>query len=82
MIDELHREYLTIVHCEDSAERFIQNALAPLPISQVALDSQTREALVTVDSARATETTKIEQSNVRLASELTGWNIILGGVQE
>ena len=82
MVDELNREYLTVVRWEESAERFIRNALCPLPISKVALDPQTREASVTIDGSRATESTKVEQSNVRLASELTGWNIILGGVQE
>jgi N utilization substance protein A len=82
MVDELNREYLTVVRWEESAERFIRNALAPLPISNVALDPQTRKALVTIDSPPATESTKIEQSNVRLASELTGWNITLSGAQE
>jgi N utilization substance protein A len=82
IFDELNREYLTVVRWEESAERFIRNALSPLPISNVALDLQSREALVTIDRAGATDGTKIEQSNLPLVSELTGWSIILPGVQE
>jgi transcription termination/antitermination protein NusA len=82
MVDQLNPEHLTIVRWEESAERFIRNALTPLPISNVALDAQTREAVIAIDSARATESTNIEPSNVRLVSKLTGWNVTLSGVQE
>jgi len=79
---ELNREYLTVVRWDESPERFIRNALAPLPISRVVLDPQTRAALVTIDPASATESTKEEDSDLRLVSELTGWKVALGGVQE
>jgi transcription termination/antitermination protein NusA len=76
MVAELKREFLTVVWCEESAERFIRNALTPLSISKVELDPHLREALVTINDEGTIESAK-QDSDLRLVSELTGWKITL-----
>ena len=85
MVADLGLEHLTLVRWENSTERFIRNALAGLNLSTVALNSTTREASVTVESAKMVpeqiEPGHPEDSDLLLASELTGWKISLHGQQ-
>ncbi len=69
MVDDFEGEHLTIVRWDDSAERFICNAIGRP--SAVVLDRAAGTALVTVDQPAS------NPSDVRLITELTGWRISL-----
>jgi N utilization substance protein A len=82
MTTELNREYFTVVRWDESPERFITNCFGEVPVSNLALNPVTREAVVSGDSAGmaahlAASWKAREDLELRLISELTGWRVSL-----
>jgi N utilization substance protein A len=82
MTSELNREYLTVVRWDESPERFITNSFGELPVSDLALNPATHEALVSgdttgMDAHLAANWKRREDLELRLISELTGWRVSL-----
>ena len=75
-------EYFTVVRWENSPERFIANALAPVHASNVAINPVTHEAVASIDQKTIDKyfdqswTTR-EELELRLISQLTGWKVSL-----
>ncbi len=76
IINELHGERMDLVpYVENNMEKYIGNSLNPAKVLRVALDTEKRNARVTVaDDMLSLAIGKLGQ-NVRLAARLTGWHI-------
>src|SRR5205085_12301533 len=70
-----------ILHSEDPA-KFVINALAPAEISSIVVDEEKHSMDVVVDEENLAIAIGRLGQNVRLASELTGWELNLMSVEE
>jgi len=75
VVNELQGEKIDIIPWTDDAASFIVNALAPAEISKVVLDEETRRIEVVVAEDQLSLAIGRRGQNVRLASQLTGWDI-------
>ncbi|MDQ6993383.1 MAG: transcription termination factor NusA [Mariprofundus sp.] len=82
VVNELHGEKIDIIEWTEDPATFVINALAPADIERVMVD----EATNTIEAAVSEENLAIaigrRGQNVRLASDLTGWQIELMGSGE
>ena len=81
----LGTERLQVIPWCDTTEDLISNALLPSEtdcISGVLLDPKTRSAYLEIKSGKLSKAIGRDGINVRLASELTGWNIKITRSQE
>lgn len=74
------QEKIDIIEWSDDAVQFITNALSPAKIVSVTLDESKQEARVEVAEDQLSLAIGRGGQNVRLASELTGWNISLASM--
>jgi transcription termination/antitermination protein NusA len=70
-------ERLTFVRWSDSPEELIRGVVAPARVKQVTLDHQTRRAQMVCGAKDASRLTSDGGLTLRLASELTGWDLEL-----
>ncbi|MDX2157685.1 MAG: transcription termination factor NusA, partial [Hyphomicrobiaceae bacterium] len=75
VVNELQGEKIDIIQWNDDAATFIVNALAPAEVSKVVLDEDTNRIEVVVDERQLSLAIGRRGQNVRLASQLTGWDI-------
>ncbi len=75
VVNELQGEKVDIIQHNDDAASFIVNALAPAEVSKVVLDEDTNRIEVVVDEKQLSLAIGRRGQNVRLASQLTGWDI-------
>ncbi len=75
VVNELQGEKIDIIQWSDDAATFIVNALAPAEVSKVVLDEDTNRIEVVVDERQLSLAIGRRGQNVRLASQLTGWDI-------
>jgi len=75
IIDELGGEKIDVIMWSDDAEDFIKQALSPAKVASVELNTQTKEAIVSVAEDQFSLAIGRGGQNVRLAAELTGWKI-------
>jgi len=75
VISELAGERIDIVLWSDDPVTFIINALAPAEISGITVDEEKHSMDVVVDDDNLAQAIGRNGQNVRLASELTGWEI-------
>jgi N utilization substance protein A len=77
VIDELRGERIDIIKWSDSLETLIQNGLKPatIDINNIYPDIDTRSAVVIVDEDQQSLAIGKKGQNVRLASQLCGWDI-------
>jgi N utilization substance protein A len=75
VVNELHGEKIDIIEWTDDPAAFVVNALAPAEIDRVMVDEERN----TIEVACAEDNLAIaigrRGQNVRLASELSGWNV-------
>ncbi|NOR72394.1 MAG: transcription termination/antitermination protein NusA [Mariprofundaceae bacterium] len=75
VVNELHGEKIDIIEWTDDPAAFVVNALAPAEIDRVMVDEEKN----TIEVACAEDNLAIaigrRGQNVRLASELSGWNV-------
>ncbi len=75
VVNELQGEKVDIIQWSPDAATFIVNALAPAEVSKVVLDEDTNRIEVVVPEAQLSLAIGRRGQNVRLASQLTGWDI-------
>ncbi|ATX81916.1 NusA antitermination factor [Mariprofundus ferrinatatus] len=77
VVNELHGEKIDIIEWTEDPAVFVVNALAPAEIERVLVDETTNTIEVAVSEENLAIAIGRRGQNVRLASELTGWNIEL-----
>ncbi len=75
VVNELQGEKIDIIQWSPDAATFIVNALAPAEVVKVVLDEDTRRIEVVVPDDQLSLAIGRRGQNVRLASQLTGWDI-------
>jgi N utilization substance protein A len=75
VVQELQGERIDIIPWNGDPATFIVNALAPAEVSKVVLDEDTRRVEVVVPDDQLSLAIGRRGQNVRLASQLTGWQI-------
>ena len=82
VVNELQGEKVNIIQWNPEAASFIVNALAPAEVSKVVLDEDSNRIEVVVPEGQLSLAIGRRGQNVRLASQLTGWNIDILTEQE
>ncbi|NWG45447.1 MAG: transcription termination/antitermination protein NusA [Alphaproteobacteria bacterium] len=75
VVNELQGEKIDIIQWSPDAATFIVNALAPAEVSKVVLDEEAERVEVVVPTEQLSLAIGRRGQNVRLASQLTGWDI-------
>jgi N utilization substance protein A len=75
IVNELNGEKIDIVKWDEKSEVYIANTLKPAEGASIALDEQRHCAYVTLPEDQLSLAIGKHGQNVRLASELTGWDI-------
>jgi transcription termination/antitermination protein NusA len=82
VVNELQGEKVDIIQWKENAAEFIVNALAPAEVSKVVLDEDSNRIEVVVPETQLSLAIGRRGQNVRLASQLTGWDIDILTEQE
>ncbi|WP_374567265.1 transcription termination factor NusA [Nitrosomonas sp.] len=82
VISELAGERVDIVLWSEDPATFIINALAPAEISSIMVDEEKHSMDIVVDDDNLAQAIGRGGQNVRLASELTGWELNILTVEE
>jgi len=75
VVNELQGEKIDIIQWSPDSATFIVNALAPAEVAKVVLDEDTQRIEVVVPDDQLSLAIGRRGQNVRLASQLTGWDI-------
>jgi N utilization substance protein A len=75
VVQELQGEKVDIIPWSSEVANFIVNALAPAEVSKVLMDEETNKAEVVVPDDQLSLAIGRRGQNVKLASQLTGWEI-------
>jgi N utilization substance protein A len=75
VVQELQGEKVDIIPWSPEVANFIVNALAPAEVSKVLMDEETTKAEVVVPDDQLSLAIGRRGQNVKLASQLTGWEI-------
>lgn len=75
VVAELQGEKIDIIPWSSDPATFVVNALAPAEVAKVVLDEETRRIEVVVPDDQLSLAIGRRGQNVRLASQLTGWDI-------
>ncbi|SMF00778.1 NusA antitermination factor [Alteromonadaceae bacterium Bs31] len=79
---ELGNERIDIVLWDDNPAQFVINAMAPAEIESIVVDEETNSMDLAVDEDNLAQAIGRGGQNVRLASELSGWEINVMSVDE
>jgi len=82
VVNELQGEKIDIIQWNEDPASFIVNALAPAEVSKVVLDEEADRIEVVVPEGQLSQAIGRRGQNVRLASQLTGWDIDIMTEQE
>ena len=82
VVNELQGEKIDIIQWSPDIATFVVNALAPAEVSKVVLDEDRERIEVVVPDAQLSLAIGRRGQNVRLASQLTGWDIDILTEQE
>jgi len=82
IIEELNGERIDVIQWEDNMVKFIEAALAPAKIHRILLDEKTKRASVYVNPDQRPLAIGKQGQNVRLASNLTGYEIDILDVKD
>ena len=82
VVNELQGEKVDIIQWNPDAASFIVNALAPAEVSKVVLDEDSARIEVVVPESQLSLAIGRRGQNVRLAPQLTGWDIDILTEQE
>ena len=82
VVNELQGEKVDIIQWKNEPAEFIVNALAPAEVTKVVLDEDTNRIEVVVPESQLSLAIGRRGQNVRLASQLTGWDIDILTEQE
>lgn len=79
---ELGNERIDIVLWDDNPAQLVINAMAPAEVESIVVDEDARSMDVAVNQDNLAQAIGRSGQNVRLASELTGWDINVMSVEE
>lgn len=83
IINECHGEKIDVILYSEDPAVFIVNSMQPAKVAKIIVDEDTRTAAVVVNEDQQSLAIGRRGQNVRLASQLTGWNIdVMNEVQE
>jgi N utilization substance protein A len=83
VINECHGEKIDVILFSDDPAPYIVNAISPAKVVRIVVDEDTHGAIVVVNEDQQSLAIGRRGQNVRLASQLTGWNIdVMNEVQE
>lgn len=82
VISELAGERVDIILWSDDPATFVVNALAPAEISSIMVDEEKHSMDIVVDEDNLAQAIGRGGQNVRLASELAGWDLNIMTVEE
>ncbi len=80
--NELSGERVDIILWDENPAQFVINAMAPAEVASIIVDEDTRIMEVAVDEENLAQAIGRGGQNVKLASELTGWDINVISVAE
>ncbi len=80
--NELGNERIDIVLWDDNPAQFVINAMAPAEIESIVMDEETGSMDIAVNQDNLAQAIGRGGQNVRLASELTGWDINVMSVED
>src|SRR5665213_2436961 len=75
VVNELQGEKIDIIQWSEDVATFVVNALAPAEVAKVVLDEEVERIEVVVPDEQLSLAIGRRGQNVRLASQLTGWDI-------
>ena len=75
VINECHGEKIDVILYSEDPAVFIVNAMQPAKVAKIIVDEDTHTAAVVVTEDQQSLAIGRRGQNVRLASQLTGWNI-------
>jgi len=75
VVNELHGEKIDIIPWNEDAATFIVNAIQPAEVTKVVMDEDAQRIEVVVPDEQLSQAIGRRGQNVRLASQLTGWDI-------
>ncbi len=75
VINELHGEKIDIIQWSNDPATYVINALTPAEVTKVVIDEDNKRIEVVVPTEQLSIAIGRRGQNVRLASQLTGWNI-------
>jgi N utilization substance protein A len=73
--NELAGERVDIIHWSDNPAQYVINSLAPAEVQSIVVDEESHSMDVIVDEKQLSQSIGRSGQNVRLASELTGWEL-------
>ena len=77
VVNELQGEKIDIIPWSEDAATFIVNALSPAEVAKVVLDEENKKVEVVVPDEQLSLAIGRRGQNVRLASQLSGWDIAI-----
>jgi N utilization substance protein A len=75
VINECHGEKIDVILYSEDPAPYIVNAISPAKVARIVVDEDTHSAIVVVNEDQQSLAIGRRGQNVRLASQLTGWNI-------
>lgn len=75
VIEECHGEKIDVIPYSEDPAAYIVNAMQPAKVAKIIVDEDTKRAVVVVNDDQQSLAIGRRGQNVRLASQLTGWNI-------
>lgn len=73
--NELNGERIDIILWNDNPAQFVINAMSPAEVVSIVMDEESHTMDIAVEEAQLAQAIGRNGQNVRLASELTGWNL-------
>jgi N utilization substance protein A len=73
--NELAGERIDIILWDENPAQFVINAMAPAEVASIVVDEEKQTMDIAVEEANLSQAIGRGGQNVRLASELTGWNL-------
>ena len=75
VINECHGEKIDVILYSEDPAPYIVNAISPAKVQRIVVDEDNHRAIVVVNDDQQSLAIGRRGQNVRLASQLTGWNI-------
>lgn len=79
---ELGGERVDIVLWDDNPAQFVINAMSPAEVASIVMDEETRTMEIAVEAENLAQAIGRNGQNIRLASQLTGWELNIMTVED
>lgn len=82
VMEELGGERIDVILWDDNDAQFVVNALSPAEVKSIVVDETEKTMQIIVEQSTLSQAIGKNGQNVRLASELTGWKIVVVSEEE